>query len=80
MVLAIKSWIQRKVLFGVGRCRLVSLVARYIACMHAITLWQLQVKTRAEFSHLFTPLADQKCLIEKVSNWVRSLDVVDSDG
>ena len=41
---------------------------------------QLQVKTRAEADHLFTPLADQKWLIEQVSNWVRSLDVVDSDG
>ena len=40
---------------------------------------QLQISTRAEADHLFTPLADQKWLIDQVSNWVRHLDLMDSD-
>jgi pimeloyl-ACP methyl ester carboxylesterase len=40
---------------------------------------QLQVKTRAETDHLFTPLADQEWLIEQVSNWARNVNLLGSD-
>jgi len=40
---------------------------------------QMQMKIRAEADHLFTPLADQKWLIEQVSAWVKNIDLVDSD-